>query len=615
MSQLTRILRYGWQFMADRKYRNRVVGVLNRQLNGAEATAVKVDESTMCDRTFLQERRLFVAGGCDQTFLADYMQQQGMEVCHTNQIGRGTDPMTELMLPGSRALSENWDYYLFSISQVLRGTMQRMQNAGIDYPPEQQLSDLDAILDNYRQAITRIREKSAAPVFLFTYVLAYIPTYGLHEYRSMPDGGSLIEFWHTFHLKLYKLAREFSEVYVLDADQALANTGKRPAIDPTQSNGIFDHLSREGAREIGEQFIRSLQTLAPNRRRIKCAVFDLDNTLWAGVLREDGATGVSVNEYFLNVMEKMSARGILLALCSKNDPVEAEHLAGLLGEELYANVVSSKLSWLPKSQAIREIAEELNIGLDSLAFFDDSPFERGEVNANAPEVLTFDPERLFDCLNLPEFQPSGEITREALSRTEQYKQQAQRKSAEKTSGDNLDNFLQSCEFQLELRAPEAGEVSRVHELLQRTNQLNATLTRPTLGQLQQQHEDKATNLLRIAKLRDRFGDYGLIGFVTVKRTGADWEVLALAFSCRSMGRGIEKAVLNHIAQTAIQEGAKSVSIRFIVGPRNQQMFDILKECGFAPPSDAEPKEGECLLLTRPLTTDADYSIPAWLNLV
>src|SRR5262249_35229697 len=150
-------------------------------------------------------------------------------------------------------------------------------------------------------------------------------------------------------------------VSVLDADVALEELSKRDAVDLQASNGTYFHPTRAGAQRIGMHLVRLLGTLEPDRRIVKCAVLDLDGTLWDGVLREDGAAGVSVNEYYLDVMELLAARGILLAICSKNDPIEAGHLPGLLGERLHAEIVSTRLGWGPKSDALKSIADELSI--------------------------------------------------------------------------------------------------------------------------------------------------------------------------------------------------------------------------------------------------------------
>jgi methoxymalonate biosynthesis protein len=613
MKKTLRLLNYGRRFLFSRAYRNKVLDLIDRTTVGVAETKSESGENHDDQFKFLKGKRLFAAAGCELTFVLNGLASQGMEIVHTYEVGRPSDPMSEMLLPGSKATSELWDVYLLSVAQLFRGMVRKVQIEGIAYPQEQQEQDLSSIIDNFRQAIGMIREKSVAPIFLYSYVLTYIPTYGLHEYRSMKGGWSLIELLHVFHLRLYELAREFSAVYVFDPNIAIEGVGKKSVIDAGQSNGIFDHISREGAKPIEDQFIRQLAVLQSNRRQIKCAVFDLDGTLWAGVIREDGPSGVAVREYYLNTMEILASRGILLALCSKNDMAEDAHLPGLLGKEVYSKIVSKQLSWKPKSQALKDIAEDLNIGLNSLAFFDDSPFERAEVAANAPEVLVLTPEDIFLSPNMLEFQQPGEITTESLSRTKKYKQQAVRKDAERAAGTSLEDFLRSCELKLDLHPTEAAEISRVFEMLGRTNQLNATLARTSLEQLKDQMKDRETYHPRTVKLSDRFGDYGLVGFGLAKSEGEKWRILELAFSCRAMGRGIERALLHNFAVDAQAAGATAVFIDFACGPRNQQMLQILKECGFGAPDGQAPVEGTTLRLELPLDETMRLTVPEWLN--
>jgi FkbH-like protein len=314
-------------------------------------------------------------------------------------------------------------------------------------------------------------------------------------------------------------------------------------------------------------------------------------------------------------MEKLHSRGILLAICSKNDPVERSLIPELIGRELFENVVSVNLTWQPKSQILRDIAEELNIGLDSLAFFDDSPFERAEVAANAPEVMVFGPEHLFGCLNRPAFEQPGRMTQESLTRTAKYKQQSKRKEAEKSSGTGLLEFLTSCQLKLELLTPSGADLGRVFELLQRTNQLNATLKRTSLEELKKQSEDSQQYQMMIARLRDKFGDYGLIGFASFKKSRECWQILDFAFSCRSAGRGVEQAILSEASRMARDEGSSAIIIDFCPGPRNQQMFEILKGCGFSGLNGERLEEGISIRLEYVPTPDQSISFPQWIELI
>lgn len=612
MGELKRVSQIGRRFLFDRQYRNRVLDLIQRQTDHQTSSGGAACLEATRELKFLRKKRLFVVAGCELTFLVEHLQNAGMKVSHSAANGRGADPMTELLTPGSHALSESWDYYILSVAQIFRRLIRRMQMDGIHYHEEEQRRDLAEVLDNYRQAVLAIRKRSGAPIFLFSYVLTYIPALGFHEYRSMKKGWSLIEFLHVFHLQLYELARELSATYILDVDLALQANGKISAVNWETSSGMFDHLSPEGAGRLADHFVRHISIIEPTQRHIKCAVFDLDGTLWGGVLREDGPAGVIVREYYLNTMEILASRGIALGICSKNDPVEITHLPGLIGQELYAKIVTCHLGWRAKSQVLREIADELNLGLDSLAFFDDSPIERAEVAASAPEVMVLSPDQIFECPNLPAFQQAGESTSESVTRTTKYMQAAKRREAEKAA-DKLEEFLFSCELKLNITPASASDLSRIFELLSRTNQLNATLARTSMDQLKEQLENPSTYHLLTARLQDRFGEYGLIGFTSARKAPGDWNLIELAFSCRAATRGVEQAMLGRIAADAYAAKAGSLCISCCRGPRNQEMLRILQECGFscsnAPPDDEAPIR-LCLFLSRSNLIEA----PEWLRL-
>jgi len=613
MGQLKRVFRGGRRFLFNRKYRNMVLDLIQRKTEEGTNHTGAVRHDVRQRLSVLRGKRVNVVAGCELTFLVECLQNFGMKVSHTYVNGRGTDPMTEVLMPGSPALSEPWDYYILSAAQILRRLIRRIQLDCVHYLAKEQDKDLAGVLDNCRQAILAIRKRTSVPIFLFSYVLTYIPTFGLHEYRSMKNGRSLIEFWHLFHLRLYELAREFPATYVLDADLALDDMGKTNAINSEASNGMFDHLSWAGAGVLADHFIQHISIIEPELRRIKCAIFDLDGTLWSGVLREDGPGGVVVQEYFLNTMEILASRGIVLGICSKNDPVEAQHLPGLLGKEVCEKIVTCHLSWKAKSQVLKDISEELNLSLENIAFFDDSPFERAEVAANAPAVMVLSPDRIFECPNMPEFQQLGEITSEAVTRASKYQQAQQRRKAEQSSN-RLDDFLHSCDLEIDITPATPSDLSRIFELLNRAHQLNATLACPSMHQLKEQLDNSTVYHLLVAHLRDHFGDFGLIGFAAVMKSTDAWQVSELAFSCRAAGRGAEQAMLSNIAAEACADGVNSICIDFHPGPSNQQMLTILQDCGFSP-SGTSLVAGKPIRLTRSLHSSDTIKAPEWLTIV
>jgi hypothetical protein len=165
MANHFRLFRYATRLLTDRKYRNRVFQLIDYHAPQQGVTPNSTSSAVADERTFLAGKRLFVAAGCDQTFMVEYLEQLGMNTCHSFTIGRPSDPITEVMTPGSRALTEPWDYYLLSIAQVLRGPIRRIQVSGMEYSRDEAERDLEVALDNYRGAIALIREHSQSPIF------------------------------------------------------------------------------------------------------------------------------------------------------------------------------------------------------------------------------------------------------------------------------------------------------------------------------------------------------------------------------------------------------------------------------------------------------------------
>lgn len=581
MGQLKRILRFSSKALVDRKYRNHVLDVVTRHIGAEKLAPGRPVPSAMPHALWISGRRLYLVGGCELSYIKDFFEVLGVKTHHTFDHNGSPEPFAEVSNPASPLWTFGPDYIVFSQVQLFSGLVYKLQSEGLTYSRQEQDEHLRELRDNAAQSIRRARERFQAPIFLMTYLLEYRPAFGVHEYRSLKTGYSLIELVRRYELMLYEVAREEPGVYVLDVNVAVEEEGKRKSIDHLTADGVHDHFSREGASFVAARLLYQCAALESSLRRIKCAVFDLDGTLWTGVLREDGPAGVSVRLAYRRILSHLSRRGILLAICSKNDPVEESLLPELLGGTLFGKIVSKRLNWSPKSANLRSIAEQLNIGLDSLAFFDDSPFERAEVEANAPGVLVLRDEDIPSCLERPEFEPLGEVTAEAASRSAKYVEQAKRETAA-ASAESIEAFLTNCRLELTLRRPTESEIPRMHELLQRTNQLNATLRRTSLADLQGYFAEPDRYELCAASLTDKFGDYGLIGLGIAERGSSAWSLLELAFSCRAMGKSVEHALLLHLSRRAQQQEASHLEIDFKSTERNQQLLAILKSVDFAP---------------------------------
>ncbi len=615
MKQYLKLTRMAGKILLDTQYRSKVLDLVKYHTS-ASGTALEEVAHEAVLRQF-SGRKIYLIGGCELTYIKEHLERLEAITKHTFDEGAAATPVAECENPASSLWKFKPDILVLSNIQNARGLIQKIQFRTIEYSLEDQQRDIQRAAVEYRLAINKIQKTLSPKIFILSYPVKYRPTFGLHEYRSFKNNLSLIEFVRCYELKLYQLCKQQANTHLLDINLIFESAGKADGIRDSDADGIYEHFTKEGALVVVRNLDAQLQLLDKSLPRVKCAVFDLDNTLWNGVLREDGVSGVGLRQNYLNIMKMLAGRGVMLALCSKNDPEEVEHVASLLGKELFELITVKKINWKPKSQNLKEIAVHLNIGLDSLAFFDDSAFERNEVQANAPEVMVFPETQVLSCLDSAQFLPFGELSGDAISRVQKYKEQALRQEAETqlASGDqSYEDFLRKSGLMLSIRRPQEGELSRIVELLQRTNQLNATLKRTDHGDIMKYFQDQGNHLILSAFLEDNFGDYGMIGVGIVEKIKDAWRVLEIAFSCRAMGRKVEHALLLEILERAFRSGAANVSLEVTITSRNKQIIDTLDEVGFKRAEGLDSSENQLLennMKQPPQTIDAFAS---WLTL-
>lgn len=331
----------------------------------------------------------------------------------------------------------------------------------------------------------------------------------------------------------------------------------------------------------------------------KCIVLDLDNTLWGGIVGEDGFDGIklgptSPGNAYVEFQRQLLAywqRGIILAINSKNNFDDAmqvirEHPYMILREEHFA---SMRINWNDKVSNLREIANELNIGLNSIAYFDDDPVNREFVSSGLPEVLSVDlpndPSLYAQTLmSLNDFNVL-QITDEDLSRGKMYVQQKSRKELE-SSATNLDEFLKQLDIKITIKDANQFTIPRISQLTLKTNQFNLTTKRYQEEDILRFSTDKS-KIVGCAQVEDKFGDNGITGaFIINKDTPTEWSIDTFLLSCRVMGRGIEDAILGHILQKAKTQGVSKVKGTYIPTKKNMPCEHFLSNYGFVKDSDS-----------------------------
>jgi len=310
-----------------------------------------------------------------------------------------------------------------------------------------------------------------------------------------------------------------------------------------------------------------------NDKKIKCIVWDLDNTLWNGVLLEDEE--VHLHPKVVAIVKELDQRGILHSIASKNNYNDAMKKLRDFGIEEY--FLYPQIGWNSKSSMIHEIIRKLNINLDSIAFVDDQDYEREEVAHTHPQVMTIPVEALDDLTNMREMQPKF-ITSDAKNRRMMYKQDDLRKTAELDYKGPANSFLRTLNMLLRIEPAREEDLRRVEELTMRTHQLNTTGYTFSYDQLAAMIDDQHYRLY-VCSLDDKFGAYGKIGIVLIEIENNIWRIKLFLMSCRVMSRGIGTAVLIYLQNMTIREGVKLVA-DFIENERNKMMYVTYKMNGF-----------------------------------
>jgi FkbH-like protein len=308
-------------------------------------------------------------------------------------------------------------------------------------------------------------------------------------------------------------------------------------------------------------------------RTVKCVVWDLDNTVWDGVLLEGDR--VSLRPGVADVIRGLDERGILHSIASRNDPEPALARLRELGVDEY--FLCPRIGWSAKSAYVRAIAETLNIGTDALAFVDDEPYEREEVRAALPEVLCLDAAGVGGMLALPELSPLF-VTEDARRRRQMYRADQSRSGAEDEFTGPQEEFLTGLGMRLRIAAAREEDLRRAEELTVRTNQLNTTGRTYSYEELDALRMSERHRLL-MASLEDRFGPYGTVGLALIELEPERWTILLLLMSCRVMSRGVGTILINTIRGLARDAGVR-LRAPFVPSDRNRMMLVTYRFNGF-----------------------------------
>jgi FkbH-like protein len=467
-------------------------------------------------------------------------------------------PFTYEFLPGQRALMD-WRHGLWSAARVEEIVLEMVNEVGkiLDYLAAR--FDCPIFVHNHSGALRHENPVVRAVKLALTM-------------RPRSAGARLAS--RIILMKIEEINRStFRHVHVLDEVAEVRRAGVMRA------GGYFYRTKLQHPAQLG-RLLAPLYTdrvhVAAQLLKRKLVVCDLDNTLWDGVIGEGG--GVTHFHERQAVLQKLRARGVVLAILSKNDPAKVHWTGGTLSQE---DFVTQEISWDPKVRGMKRIAQALNLKTKDFVFIDDRPDERELMQQAYPEVLALDAtapqvwQRMALWAEL--LDPAPE-----MDRTLMYRQREARigfTGAEEGEGPADAELFHSLELRIEITTPESGELKRVAELINRTNQFNLEGSRSSFAEIRHWAASSRHHVL-VARTRDRFGDMGVTCVAICEVDGQRARLLPFVLSCRVFGYGIERAVMNELKRRAHAAGAQSMEGRYVPTPSNQPCQHFLSENGF-----------------------------------
>lgn len=444
-------------------------------------------------------------------------------------------------------------------------------------------------LELWKQALASLTER-------LTDISVFVSTVDIRENRikSLAERRYRLELENDWYQYIQGMAEGKSNVFVIDLADTVAELGRRQVYSNKMWYMSSMPYSRDGLNAVAGEIDRALCSAFGSRKKI--IALDLDNTLWGGVIGEDGVDGIELSDHkegqryydFQRQLLEMKNRGIVLAVNSKNNPEDAEtaiqgHPSMLLRDE---DFVIRKINWENKAVNLKAMESELNLTEGGFVFIDDNPVERETVKGECPEMTVPDfPSDTAELLPFAEdiwfdhFRPLR-VLGEDLRKTEMYQNEARRKQ-EMSKSLNIDDYIAKLEMKADIHRMRPSELERVTQLCGKTNQFNVTTKRYTQSEIETIAADP-NNAVYVVYSSDKYGDSGLISVIILLGSETTVKIDTFLMSCRVMGRKLEDVIINELA--AKYAGKKMIG-EFIPTEKNAPVKELYDRLGFSLVSD------------------------------
>jgi len=470
----------------------------------------------------------------------------------------------------------------------------------------------------YRDIEGGLRKRFSVPITITNFNLPMDSTLGILDSQASDYQFHTIQ---NLNLQILLDAKGLSDIYILDIAKIFATEGFLNSFDSRHWQMARAPLTQRAILRACNEFGRLIKALRGKAK--KCLVLDCDNTLWGGVIGEDGLGGIKLGTTFPGSCYKafqeeilnLRERGVILALCSKNNEQDVlevlnNHPEMLIKEK---HIATWQINWDDKATNLRRLANELNIGLDSFVFVDDSEFEINLIREQLPEVATIhlkgNTSDYRSLLSSFGYFDSLTFTTEDRRKNEMYGEARVRSKLESESS-SIEEYLENLGLEATLGIPAISDVPRCSQLTQKTNQFNLTTFRYSEGQIAELMSDKGSDVFYL-RVSDKVADLGLVGVAVVRYHELEAQIEAFMMSCRAIGRGAETALLAYIAkQSRNKHGSNSLVAKYIYTPKNESLVSNFYEVNGFDKVSQQGKDTDWVLDLR----SSGISYPAWIKI-
>jgi FkbH-like protein len=452
-------------------------------------------------------------------------------------------------------------------------------------------ADAAAVVEGFRaefaSLIDAFRARCSAPLLVHNFAPPPALRLGILDAGDAEGQSRLVD---RLNDALRSASAAAAAVYVVDYAALVRQHGTRQWYDQRMRHYARAPIAQPMLTHLAREYLKFVRCLVGFNK--KCLVLDLDNTVWGGVVGEEGVDGIHLGptypgSAFLEFQQYVLAlrqRGVILAVASKNNPADvdevfARHRHMALRKEHFAEM---QVHWEPKSESLRRLAANLDIGLEHMVLVDDNPAECEQVRGALPMVtvvqLPAQPERYIEALHEEGWFDALAVSSEDLRRGELYQQRAEAEAL-RTSGVSLDEYYQALDMEFRVAPVDRSSLKRAAQLTQKTNQLNVTTRRYSEAQLAELMADPRW-CVRTVTVTDRFGDNGIVGIIMGRAEGEALHIDNLLLSCRVIGRGVEAAMLAYLCEAATERGLAAVTGELIPTAKNVPVRKLFEENGF-----------------------------------